>query len=107
MHPGGVGLKMVRTAIRRRFTMIDRRQALAAAAAIGASLLAARGAAAAQDKKHRVALHVDDNDADRMNMALNNANNVSELYSQKGEEVRSRSSPTVPACTCCAPTLRR
>ncbi|HEX9461891.1 MAG TPA: DsrE family protein [Alphaproteobacteria bacterium] len=67
--------------------MIDRRQALAAAAAIGASLMAARPAAAAPEKKHRVALHIDDNDADRMNMALNNASNITELYAQKGEEV--------------------
>src|SRR5258708_2100912 len=68
--------------------MIDRRQALAAAAAaIGGWLMAGRPGAAGPEKKHRVALHIDDNDADRMNMALNNASNITELYAQKGEEV--------------------
>lgn len=67
--------------------MIDRRRALAAAAAIGASLIGARQATAAQEKKHRVALHVDENDEAKMNLALNNATNVTELYTQKGEEV--------------------
>jgi intracellular sulfur oxidation DsrE/DsrF family protein len=67
--------------------MIDRRRALAAAAAIGASLIGARQAAAAQEKKHRVTLHVDENDEAKMNLALNNATNITELYNQKGEGV--------------------
>ncbi len=67
--------------------MIDRRRALAAVSVLGASLLAAKGAAAATAKSHRVAMHVDDNDAERMNLALNNASNISHDYSEKGEKV--------------------
>jgi intracellular sulfur oxidation DsrE/DsrF family protein len=36
---------------------------------------------------HRLALQVSDNDADKMNAALNVAANVSKYYSAKGEEV--------------------
>lgn len=38
-------------------------------------------------KSHRLAIHVDDNDPAKMNLALNNAQNVSVYYSGKGEEV--------------------
>ena len=38
-------------------------------------------------EKHRVAIHVDDKDPARMNMALNNAANVTKYYQKKGEEV--------------------
>lgn len=36
---------------------------------------------------HKVAIHVDDNDAKVMNLALNNARNVLEYYRSKGEAV--------------------
>lgn len=36
---------------------------------------------------HKVAIHVDDNDARVMNLALNNARNVLEYYHSKGETV--------------------
>jgi uncharacterized protein len=37
---------------------------------------------------HKVAIHVDENDAKRMNMALNNAANIDKYYQSKGEEVQ-------------------
>ena len=36
---------------------------------------------------HRVAVHVDDNDAKAMNLALNNAKNLLDYYRDKGESV--------------------
>ncbi len=42
---------------------------------------------AAEDKVHRLVIHVDDNDPKRMNMALNNAANIDKYYKDKGEEV--------------------
>ncbi len=60
---------------------------LASALALVAFLLPAPPAAAAQDKVHRVVIHVDDNDPKRMNMALNNASNIDAYYKEKGEEV--------------------
>jgi intracellular sulfur oxidation DsrE/DsrF family protein len=36
---------------------------------------------------HRVAIHVDENDPKRMNMALNNAHNINKYYQEKGETV--------------------
>jgi len=41
----------------------------------------------AAEKTHKVAIHVDENDAQRMNLALNNAKNVAKYYKAKGEEV--------------------
>ena len=43
--------------------------------------------AKAQAKVHKVAIHVDDRDTKRMNMALNNAQNIRKYYSSKGEKV--------------------
>lgn len=43
--------------------------------------------AAAADKPHRLAIQVSVNDAAQMNLALNNAANVAQFYSAKGEEV--------------------
>ena len=37
---------------------------------------------------HRVVIHVDDNDKNRMNMALNNASNVTKYYAGKGQTVK-------------------
>ena len=43
--------------------------------------------AQAQAKMHKVAIHVDDRDTMRMNMALNNAQNIRKYYTAKGEKV--------------------
>jgi len=69
--------------------MMTRRSALLAGAAL-AGLFALSGNALAAEggrKPHRVAIQVDDNDAQKMNLALNNATNVVQFYGQKGEEV--------------------
>ena len=41
----------------------------------------------AAGKVHKLAIHVDENDKGRMNMALNNAANVTSYYEAKGEKV--------------------
>ena len=41
----------------------------------------------AETKAHKVAIHVDENDPKRMNMALNNAFNINKYYESKGETV--------------------
>lgn len=52
------------------------------------SVAFASAATAADEKKpHRVAIHVDQNDPQVMNLALNNATNVIEYYRGKGEDV--------------------
>lgn len=69
--------------------MMTRRMALLAGTAF-LGLLAVSGpdaAAETKPKAHRVAIQVDDNDAQKMNLALNNATNIAQYYSQKGEEV--------------------
>ena len=43
--------------------------------------------AMADGKTHYLAIHVDDNDKAKMNIALNNAANVTKYYEDKGEEV--------------------
>jgi len=43
--------------------------------------------ALAGGKAHKVAIHVDENDKMRMNMALNNAQNLNKYYQAKGEKV--------------------
>jgi intracellular sulfur oxidation DsrE/DsrF family protein len=59
---------------------------LFAAAAVAAPLTD-RQPLAAGEKPHRLALHVDRNDADVMKLALNNARNAYELYRERGEQV--------------------
>jgi uncharacterized protein len=59
-----------------------RRLATAALLAIALALPALAGEA-----KHRLAIHVDQNDAQVMNLALNNATNVIEYYRAKNEDV--------------------
>jgi hypothetical protein len=49
-------------------------------------LLAANGAQAEAGKPHRVVIQVDQNDAEVMNLALNNAKAVLELYRAKNED---------------------
>ena len=68
--------------------------------------LAAPGLAA-DVKTDRVAIQVNQNDPQVMNLALNNATNVIEYYRGKNERWRSTSSPTVPACICSGPIPRR
>ena len=59
-----------------------RRLATAALLAIAFASPALSGEA-----KHRLAIHVDQNDAQVMNLALNNATNVIEYYRAKNEDV--------------------
>ncbi len=58
-----------------------------AIAAIAAALFAAPAPSSAADKPHRVAIQVDQNDPDVMNLALNNAKNVLEHYRANNEDV--------------------
>lgn len=60
-----------------------------AAALVAASLLtgAATVATAGEARVHRVAFHVDENDSKRMNLVLNNAQNVQAHYEAKSEAV--------------------
>lgn len=54
---------------------------------LAAALACAPLAAWAGDMVHKVAVHVDSNDPQVMNMALNNVENVNAYYAEKGEEV--------------------
>ena len=55
---------------------------------IAVALAFALGSAAtAQEQPHRLAIHVDENDPQVMNMALNNAANVHSYYESQGDEV--------------------
>jgi intracellular sulfur oxidation DsrE/DsrF family protein len=51
------------------------------------SIAFAAGALAADAKPHRIAIQVDQNDPQVMNLALNNATNVIEYYRAKNEDV--------------------
>jgi uncharacterized protein len=55
--------------------------------ALVVGLLGVNTAGAESGKPHRVAIHVDQNDPEVMNLALNNAKNVIEYYRDKGEDV--------------------
>ena len=63
--------------------------------------IAVASSALASDKLHRIAIQVDQNDPQVMDLALNNATNVIEYYRDKNEESKSMSSPMARACTCC------
>ena len=52
-----------------------------------AMALAINTVTAADEKIHKVAIHVDENDPKLMNMALNNVANVRKYYDAKGEKV--------------------
>ena len=41
----------------------------------------------ADETAHKVAIHVDENDPKRMNMALNNVANIRKFYDSKGEKI--------------------
>jgi intracellular sulfur oxidation DsrE/DsrF family protein len=58
--------------------------------ALSALILAVLPAPAQQKapREHRLIIQVNDNEAARMNLALNNAVNVSQFYAAKGEEVQ-------------------
>jgi len=60
------------------------------ALAITAVFALAFFAQASTEAPTRIAIHVDDNDPKRMNMALNNAANVQKYYDGIGEEVEIR-----------------
>jgi len=68
---------------------MNRRGTLAALAGLFATLpVLQRGAAAAEAKTaHRLALHVDQNDAAVMSLALGNAGNVQSYFDERGESV--------------------
>lgn len=55
--------------------------------ALGLGSFLAIGAAHAEGVMHKVAIHVNENDPKRMNMALNNAANVEKYYKSIGDEV--------------------
>ena len=56
-------------------------------ATVALFMLALASPALAGGAKHRLAIHVDQNDAQVMNLALNNATNVIEYYRNKNEDV--------------------
>jgi intracellular sulfur oxidation DsrE/DsrF family protein len=57
------------------------------ATAVLLSLALASASLAADGKPHRIAIQVDQNDAQVMNLALNNASNVIEYYRGRNEDV--------------------
>jgi len=67
----------------RKFTLT----ALIAAAAVMIGL-AAQPVQAGDGFAHHVVFHVDENDAAKMNLALNNAANVSKYYAAKGKKAQ-------------------
>ena len=68
---------------------MNRRSIVALLSGALVTLPFARAKAAGEDgkKRHRIAFHVDRNDADVMKLALNNARNAHELYGERGEGV--------------------
>jgi hypothetical protein len=51
--------------------------------------------------KHKIAIHLDENDKGRMSLVLNNAQNVSAYYQSKGDTVEIEVvTYRVPACIC-------
>jgi len=60
---------------------------LLAAAAVMVPYASRKAAAAGETKTHKLALHVDRNDADVMKLALNNSRNAYDLYKERGEEI--------------------
>ncbi len=58
-----------------------------AALALFAAFALPANAQKAEKTEHKLIIHVSDNDPEKMNLALNNAANVSKYYSDKGHEV--------------------
>ena len=57
------------------------------AVVLAAALAMPLAPALAQAKAHKVAIHVDDSDPQRLNLALNNVENIQRYYAAKGEKV--------------------
>lgn len=57
------------------------------AVALSATLLVSKIVISSEGDIHKVAIHVDENDPQRMNMALNNVANVKKYYDSIGEQV--------------------
>ena len=57
------------------------------AVALAAALALPLVPALAQSKTHKVAIHVDEGDPQRLNLALNNVENIQKYYAAKGEKV--------------------
>jgi uncharacterized protein len=55
---------------------------------LACGLAAWHGAVADKPPQHRVAIEVDQNDPQVMNLALNNASNIIEYYRDKGQDVQ-------------------
>lgn len=70
--------------------LINRRNIFIALGAVfAAAPVAVKAAPASGEKKrHRVAIHVDQNDPAVMNLAINNSMNIYEYYQQRGEPVQ-------------------
>lgn len=60
---------------------------LAAFFAVFMTAATAPTASFAEEKIHRIAVHVDQNDPKVMNMALNNVVNLNKYYAKKGEKI--------------------
>jgi intracellular sulfur oxidation DsrE/DsrF family protein len=60
---------------------------VSAAVLAAVTVFATAVGAFAEGKTHYLAIHVDDNDPQRMNMALNNAQNVHNHYAAQGDDV--------------------
>src|SRR5579872_6156180 len=58
-----------------------------AASLLAAPFAARKAAAEGEVKTHKLVIHVDQNDADVMKLALNNTRNAFELYKKAGEEL--------------------
>ena len=70
------------------------------------SPLAAMARAVPDSKTHRLILQVNSNDPAAMNLALNNATNVTQHYKELGEKVKIEVVTFGPGCICCATTRR-
>ena len=55
---------------------------------LAAVFMTATAPACAHEQGHRVAIHIDENDEKRMNMALNNAQNIAKYYESRGDKVQ-------------------
>lgn len=55
--------------------------------ALAVALAAPLAPASAQAKTHKIAIHVSDGDPQRINIALNNVENIQKHYAAKGEKV--------------------
>src|SRR5882757_3968560 len=80
------GVKCPKVIILKEHTMRDLTRSLSVAFVM-ALFVAIPVSAAENSKQHRVAMHVDQNDLDVMNLALNNAKNVIEYYQERGEDI--------------------